>query len=130
MPQGSNDPNRWRPDAVANGATPSAGSDRRVCHRPFLIRGPSVSLGKEAGMKDKKERPSTSWGESTGGRIRHHLQASGSVPRNVVLLSPAFPHHHGEPEATNALRVRIRREPGWNIRLPEHLEAASLKHAH
>ncbi|MBE4720030.1 MBL fold metallo-hydrolase RNA specificity domain-containing protein [Pseudarthrobacter sp. AB1] len=35
---------------------------------------------------------------------------------------------HGEPDASDALRVRVRRELGWNVRVPEHLEAVSLKH--
>ncbi len=33
---------------------------------------------------------------------------------------------HGEPAASDALRRRIKRELGWNARVPEHLEAVSL----
>lgn len=124
-------------------------------------------------------------GMLTGGRILHHLQAYGSDPRNVVVLSgyqaagtrgaalaggaqqlrifgqdipikaevvmldslsahadsneivewmraaPRAPRMtyitHGEPDASDALRVRVRRELGWNVRVPEHLEAVSLK---
>jgi len=33
---------------------------------------------------------------------------------------------HGEPDAADALRYSIGREPGWNARVPEHLETVSL----
>jgi len=33
---------------------------------------------------------------------------------------------HGEPEASDALRLRIKRELGWNVRVPEYLETVSL----
>lgn len=33
---------------------------------------------------------------------------------------------HGEPEASDALRVRIKRELGWPARVPEYLESISL----
>lgn len=33
---------------------------------------------------------------------------------------------HGEPDASDALRRRIKRELGWNARVPEHLEAVPL----
>jgi metallo-beta-lactamase family protein len=34
---------------------------------------------------------------------------------------------HGEPEASDALRVRIKRELGWRVRVPEYLEGISLE---
>ncbi len=33
---------------------------------------------------------------------------------------------HGEPDASDALRRRIKRELGWNARVPEYLEAVPL----
>jgi len=33
---------------------------------------------------------------------------------------------HGEPEASDTLRLRIKRELGWNARVPEYLEEVSL----
>lgn len=33
---------------------------------------------------------------------------------------------HGEPDAADALRARIKRELGWTARVPEHLERVSL----
>lgn len=44
--------------------------------------------------------------------------ASGS-PRMTYIT-------HGEPEASDALRVRIKRELGWSARVPEYLESISL----
>ena len=34
---------------------------------------------------------------------------------------------HGEPEASDALRLRIKRQLGWRARVPEHLEKISLE---
>lgn len=34
----------------------------------------------------------------------------------------------GEPGASDALRVRIRHELGWNARVPEHNEAVAINH--
>lgn len=34
---------------------------------------------------------------------------------------------HGEPVASDALRVRIKRELGWRARVPEHLEQISIE---
>ena len=33
---------------------------------------------------------------------------------------------HGEPNAADALRGRISRELGWQVRVPEHLERVAL----
>lgn len=44
MPQGSNDPNRCRPDAVTNGPTAAAGNGENVVHRPFRVRLPLFGL--------------------------------------------------------------------------------------
>jgi metallo-beta-lactamase family protein len=35
---------------------------------------------------------------------------------------------HGEPDASDALRARLKRELGWRARVPEHLETISLEH--
>jgi metallo-beta-lactamase family protein len=34
---------------------------------------------------------------------------------------------HGEPDASDALRLRIKHELGWRARVPEHLEKISLE---
>jgi metallo-beta-lactamase family protein len=33
---------------------------------------------------------------------------------------------HGEPDASDALRARIKRQLGWRVRVPEHMETTSL----
>lgn len=33
---------------------------------------------------------------------------------------------HGEPEASDVLRVVIKRDPGWSARVPGYLESVSL----
>lgn len=35
---------------------------------------------------------------------------------------------HGEPDAADTLRARIKRQLGWKARVPEHLETISLEH--
>jgi predicted metal-dependent RNase len=57
-------------------------------------------------------------GMLTGGRVLHHLQAYGPDPYIT----------HGEPDASDALRIRIKRELGWSARVPEYLEKVSLQH--
>jgi metallo-beta-lactamase family protein len=49
------------------------------------------------------------------------MQKSPRAPRMTYVT-------HGEPDASDSLRVRIRRELGWNVRVPEHLEAVPLRH--
>ena len=34
---------------------------------------------------------------------------------------------HGEPDASDALRLRNKRAVGWRARVPEHLEKISLE---
>lgn len=34
---------------------------------------------------------------------------------------------HGEPEASDALRIRIKRELGWRARVPEYREQVSIE---
>lgn len=42
-------------------------------------------------------------------------------------LASAFPGiTHGEPDASDALRARIKRQLGWRVRVPEHMETISL----
>lgn len=47
------------------------------------------------------------------------LRAAPAEPRMTYIT-------HGEPEASEALRVRIKHELGWNARAPEYLETVSL----
>ncbi|MBT2597149.1 MBL fold metallo-hydrolase RNA specificity domain-containing protein [Arthrobacter sp. ISL-72] len=47
------------------------------------------------------------------------MGSAGRRPRMTYIT-------HGEPAASDALRVRIKRELGWRARVPEHLESISL----
>jgi metallo-beta-lactamase family protein len=47
------------------------------------------------------------------------LSAAPRPPRGVFIV-------HGEPDAADALRVRIERELGWSVHVPEYLERVEL----
>jgi len=47
------------------------------------------------------------------------LRAAPERPRKVFVT-------HGEPDAADALRVRIQRELGWDAHVPEYLEVVDL----
>ncbi|ABK03426.1 metallo-beta-lactamase family protein [Arthrobacter sp. PvP102] len=48
------------------------------------------------------------------------MRAAAREPRMTYIT-------HGEPEASDALRIRIKRELGWRVRVPEYLEGISLE---
>jgi metallo-beta-lactamase family protein len=48
------------------------------------------------------------------------MKAADKEPRMTYIT-------HGEPDASDALRLRIKRELGWRARVPEHLEKISLE---
>jgi metallo-beta-lactamase family protein len=47
------------------------------------------------------------------------LRSAPRQPRGVFVT-------HGEPDAADALRVRIQRELGWTSHVPEYLERVEL----
>lgn len=53
------------------------------------------------------------------GEILDWLRLAPRQPRGVFVT-------HGEPDAADALRVRIQRELGWTVHVPEYLEYADL----
>ncbi|WP_427135981.1 MBL fold metallo-hydrolase RNA specificity domain-containing protein [Pseudarthrobacter sp. S9] len=48
------------------------------------------------------------------------MKAAEKEPRMTYIT-------HGEPEACEALRVRIKHELGWRARVPEYLEDVSIE---
>lgn len=54
------------------------------------------------------------------GELLAWLRAAPKPPRKVFVT-------HGEPDAADALRVRIQRELGWEAHVPEYLEYADLQ---
>lgn len=57
-----------------------------------------------------------------------HADADGIIQwMRSASQAPAMTYiTHGEPEASDALRLRIKHELGWNARVPEYLEEVSL----
>ena len=57
-----------------------------------------------------------------------HADTDGLI--NWMKAAPREPRMtyitHGEPDAADALRVRIKRELGWRARVPEHLERIDI----
>lgn len=89
------------------GAALVGGADRlRMFGREVPIRAEVVALQSFSGHADADEL--LAW---MGGAVR--------APVATYVT-------HGEPDAADALRGRIRRELGWNARVPEHLECIAL----
>lgn len=80
----------------------------RIFGQDVLIKAEVVMLDSLSAHADSNE-------------IIEWMRAVPRAPRMTYIT-------HGEPDASDALRVRVRRELGWNARVPEHLEAVSLKH--
>jgi metallo-beta-lactamase family protein len=89
------------------GAALVGGSRRlRMFGRDVEIRAEVIVLGGLSGHADADEL--IAW-----------LQRSGHAPRMTFVT-------HGEPDAADVLRARIRHELGWAARVPDHLERAAL----
>jgi metallo-beta-lactamase family protein len=60
-----------------------------------------------------------------------HADADGILEwMRAAPKAPAMTYlAHGEPEASDALRYRIKHELGWKVRVPEHLERVDLDSA-
>ena len=56
--------------------------------------------------------------DSTG--IIEWMKAAPQAPSMTYIT-------HGEPDASDALRARIKHQLGWKVRVPEHLESISLE---
>jgi metallo-beta-lactamase family protein len=89
------------------GAALLAGSDRlRIFGQDIRIGAEVVALQSFSGHADRDEL--MAW---MGGATR--------PPRMTYIT-------HGEPDAADALRARIKRELGWPVRVPEQLEQVPL----
>lgn len=82
--------------------------------RQLRIFGEDVPINAEIVMLDSLSAHADS------NEIIEWMRAAPQAPRMTYVT-------HGEPDASDALRVRIRRELGWNVRVPEYLEAVPLK---
>ena len=89
------------------GAAMLAGAREVKIHGGYIpIRAEVVSLGNLSAHADADE-------------IMGWLKAFEKPPRRTFVT-------HGEPVAADALRRRIQDELGWDVHVPEHLEAAEL----
>jgi metallo-beta-lactamase family protein len=93
------------------GATLAAGGrSLRIFGQDVTVNAEVVQLGAASGHADADEL--LAW-----------LRSAPRPPREVFLT-------HGEPAASDALRLRIERELGWNATVPEHLGERQLEHGH
>lgn len=61
-------------------------------------------------------------GHADANELLDWMRSAPQAPKAVYMT-------HGEPDAADALRARIKRELGWHARVPEHLEKVSLEKA-
>lgn len=87
--------------AIASGA-----STVRIYGQDVPIRAEVVQLSAASAHAD-------------AGEILDWLRLAPRQPRGVFVT-------HGEPDAADALRVRIQRELGWTVHVPEYLEYVDL----
>ena len=59
-------------------------------------------------------------GHADAAELLAWMRTAPTPPRMVYVT-------HGEPDASDTLRARIKRELGWHARVPEHLERVSLE---
>jgi metallo-beta-lactamase family protein len=59
-----------------------------------------------------------------------HVDAHGLIQwMQTTPTAPEMPYTvYGEPDASDALRILIKRELGWKAGVPEHFEAVPLDH--
>ncbi|AOY71601.1 MBL fold metallo-hydrolase [Arthrobacter sp. TES] len=89
------------------GATLAAGTrDLRIYGRDVHIRAEVVQLEGYSAHADADA-------------IIRWMRTAPKAPRMTYIT-------HGEPEASDALRLRIKHELGWKARVPEYLETISL----
>lgn len=87
--------------AIAGGA-----STIRIYGQDVPVRAEVVQLSAASAHADARE-------------VLAWLRSAPRRPRGVFVT-------HGEPDAADALRVRIQRELGWTAHIPEYLEFADL----
>jgi metallo-beta-lactamase family protein len=58
-----------------------------------------------------------------GDEIIRWMRTASRAPRMTYVT-------HCDPDASDALRIRIKRELGWKARVPEYLEAVPLENPH
>lgn len=75
--------------------------------------------GQDVPIRAEVVQLSAASAHADAGEILDWLRQAPRRPRGVFVT-------HGEPDAADALRVRIQRELGWTAHVPEYLEYADL----
>ena len=75
--------------------------------------------GQDVPIRAEVVQLSAASAHADAGEILDWLRSAPRRPLGVFVT-------HGEPDAADALRVRIQRELGWTAHVPEHLEYADL----
>lgn len=75
--------------------------------------------GQEVAVNAEVVQLSAASAHADAGEILDWLRAAPRAPRTVFVT-------HGEPDAADALRLRIERELGWHAHVPEYLERVDL----
>ena len=82
---------------------------------------PTVRIyGQDVPVRAEVVQLSAASAHADAGEIVDWLRSAPRPPRRVFVT-------HGEPDAADALRLRIQRELGWSAHVPEYLEYAELR---
>jgi metallo-beta-lactamase family protein len=76
-------------------------------------------FGQDVPIRAEVVQLSAASAHADAGEVLDWLRQARRRPRGVFVT-------HGEPDAADALRVRIQRELGWTAHVPEYLEYADL----
>ncbi|MHB8911555.1 MAG: MBL fold metallo-hydrolase [Lysobacter sp.] len=76
-------------------------------------------FGQDVAINAEVVQLSAASAHADGGEVLDWLRAAPHPPRGVFVT-------HGEPDAADAMRLRIERELGWSAHVPEYLEHADL----
>lgn len=77
-------------------------------------------FGQDVAINAEVVQLSAASAHADGAEVIEWLRAAPRAPRRVFVT-------HGEPDAADALRLRIERELGWSAHVPEYLEYADLR---
>ena len=77
-------------------------------------------FGQDVAINAEVVQLSAASAHADSGEVIQWLRAAPRPPRGVFVT-------HGEPDAADAMRLRIKRDLGWNAYAPDYLERVNLK---
>ncbi len=93
--------------ASTRGAALARGAEELKIHGEYIaVRAEVVSMKNSSAHAD-------------AGQIVEWIKGAGKAPRRIFIT-------HGEPESSEALRLRIRRDLGWDAETPEYRDSVEL----